>query len=87
MRNEFGSWTAVEALEHHKKVMSNNKSSEVEIFLPELEDWSQTAKEKLVEFVKSYTHEFGLSLSILSADEGGPQKIRTYSNREKHKSV
>lgn len=86
-RNEFGSWTAVEVPEHHKKGTSNDKSSEVQIVLPEYKDLSQAAKKKLVEFVKSHKDEFDLSLFYPQPKATGTRKVRRYSNPESHHGV
>lgn len=87
VKNEFGSWTAVEVPKHCKKGISNDKSAEVEIVLPEYKDLSQAAKEKLIESVKLHKDEFDVSLFYPQAKATGPRKIRTYSNSENHHSV
>lgn len=81
VKNEFGSWTALEvAPKNHKKGISNDKSSEVEIVLPEYKDLSHAAKEKLMEFVKSHKDEIDVSLFSPQTKLTGPRKTRTYSN-------
>lgn len=73
VKNEFGSWTALEvAPKNHKKGISNDKSSEVEIVLPEYKDLSHAAKEKLMEFVKSHKDEFDVSLFSPQTNVTGP---------------
>lgn len=84
VRNEFGSWTAVEVPKNYKKSISNDKSAEVEIGLPEYKDLSQAAKEKLIEFVKLQKDDFDVSLFYPQAKATGPRKTRTYSNSENH---
>lgn len=85
--NELGSWTAVEVPKNYKKGISNDKSAEVEIVLPEYTDLSQAAKERLIEFVKLQKDDFDVSLFYPQAKATGPRKIRTYSNSENHDGV